>query len=236
MTDGYKEIALTPLRKIIAARMTEAKQSVPHYRLTMDIEIDALMALRQQLNADTAEAKASINDFIIKACATTLIKHPQLNCQFVENKIHQYQQADIAVVMAVEGGLSTPIIRNADQKTVQEIAQEVKALAKRAAAGQLKMREITGGTFSISNLGMHAVDQFDAIINPPQCAILAVGAGKPQPVIKDGTVQIATVMRASLSLDHRVIDGATGAKFLALLRDLLQNPAQSPIEEANIYE
>jgi len=226
MNVDFKAISLTPLRKIIAARMTEAKQTIPHYRVCMDIQMDALLALRQQLNAENPDNKVSVNDFIIKAIANTLVEHKELNCQFIDNEIHQYNQADISVVIAVEGGLSTPVIRSADQKTVQEITQEVKALAKRAAAGQLKMSEISGGTFSLSNLGMCGVDQFDAIINPPQCAILAVGAAKAQPVVKTEKIETAKVMRASISLDHRVIDGATGAQFLSSLREQLQNPEQ----------
>jgi len=226
MNQPYRTIPLTPLRNIIAARMTEAKQGIPHYRVSMDIEVDALLALRQQINADNTNSKLSVNDFIIKACANALMEHPALNCQFIGNEIHQYEHADISVVIAVEGGLSTPVVRCVDQKNLEEIAEEVKTLAKRASAGQLKMREITGGTFSISNLGMYGVDQFDAIINPPQCAILAVGAAKLQPVIKGDTVTKAQVMRVSLSLDHRVIDGATGAQFLSTFVGLLQNPAQ----------
>lgn len=224
MNNSFQSIKLTPLRNIIAARMTEAKQTIPHYRVAMDIEMDALLALRRQINANALGHKVSVNDLVIKACANALMEHPELNCQFIENAIHQYEHADISVVIAVEGGLSTPVIRCADQKSVQEIAEEVTALARRANTGQLKMGEITGGTFSISNLGMYGVDQFDAIINPPQCAILAVGAAKLQPVIKGDTVTTAQVMRVSLSLDHRVIDGATGAQFLSTLREQIQNP------------
>ena len=224
MSAPYHTIPLTPLRKIIAARMTEAKQTIPHYRVCMDIQMDALLALRQHLNADNLQNKVSVNDLIIKACATTLMEQPALNCQFIDNEIHQYQQADISVVMAVDGGLSTPIVKNANHKTTQEITKNIKDLAGRAQQGTLKMNEIVGGSFSISNLGMFGVDQFDAIINPPQCAILAVGAARPQPVVKNGSVQTANLMRASLSLDHRVIDGATGAQFLSALRELLQHP------------
>ncbi|HAB39025.1 MAG TPA: hypothetical protein DCE52_13715 [Rhodobacteraceae bacterium] len=228
MTDAYQVIPLTPLRKIIAARMTQAKQSSPHYRVGMDIDMDALLALRQQYNTDNLAAdngiKISVNDFIIKACATTLMAMPALNIQFIDGEIHQYPQADISVVIAVEGGLSTPVICDANNKTVQTIAKEIKALAARAQSGTLKMDEILGGTFSISNLGMYGVDQFDAIINPPQCAILAIGSARPQPIIKAGEITSATVMRATLSLDHRVIDGATGAQFLSILREQLQHP------------
>ena len=225
VTNSYRTISLSPLRKIIAARMTEAKQTIPHYRLSVDIEMDALLALRKHFNADQPNSKVSVNDVIIKACANALMEKPAINSQLVGDEIHQYQQADIAIVMAVEGGLSTPIVRHANEKNVQEIALEVKDLASRATVGQLKMDEIQGGSFSISNLGMYGVDQFDAIINPPQCAILAVGGAKPQAMVKNSEVVIATIMRATLSLDHRVIDGAIGAGFLNALREQLQNPA-----------
>jgi len=221
----YKTIPLTALRKIIAARMTEAKQTIPHYRVSIDIDMDPLLALRKQFNADNPDTKVSVNDFVIKACANALMDHPAINIQLIDDEIHQYHQADISVVVSVEGGLSTPVLRNANTKSVQEIAAEVKALATRAANGQLKMNEILGGSFSISNLGMYGVDQFDAIINPPQCAILAVGSARAQPVIKDAEIAIATVMRATLSLDHRAIDGATAAGFMSVLRDQLQMPS-----------
>ena len=225
VVNAYKAISLSPLRKIIAARMREAKQTIPHYRLSVDIDMDALLKLRKQFNAGHPNNKVSVNDVFIKACANALMENPAINSQLINDEIHQYQQADIAIVMAVEGGLSTPIVRRANKKTLQEISQAVKDLASRAATGQLKMDEIQGGSFSISNLGMYGVDQFDAIINPPQCAILAVGGAKPQAMVKNSEVVIATIMRATLSLDHRVIDGAIGAGFLNALREQLQNPA-----------
>ena len=220
----YKTIPLTPLRKIIAARMTEAKQNIPHYCVSMDIEMDPLLALRKRVNADNPNIKMSVNDFVIKACANTLMDHPEINSQLIDDEIHQYYQADISVVVSVEGGLSTPVLRNANTKTVQQIAAEVRTLATRAANGQLKMNEILGGSFSISNLGMYGIDQFDAIINPPQCAILAVASAKPKPMVKNGALGISTVMRVQLSLDHRAIDGAAGSEFLSALCDQLENP------------
>ena len=220
----YKVIPLSPLRKIIAARMTEAKQTIPHYRISVDIEMDTLLALRKQFNIDNPNSKVSVNDVVIKACANALMENPAINSQLIDDEIHQYQQADIAIVIAVDGGLSTPIVRHANDKSVQDIALEVRELAHRAATGQLKMDEIMGGSFSISNLGMYGIDQFDAIINPPQCAILAVGGAKQQAIIKNGELAIATMMRATLSLDHRAIDGATGAEFLSVLRKYLQTP------------
>lgn len=215
--------ALSPLRKIIAARMVDAKQNIPHYRITMDIQMDAVLARREQHNTDNPANKLSVNDFVIKACAMALAEFPALNCQFIEQKVHQYRSVDISVVVAVEGGLSTPVVRDAASKTVQQIAADIKALSLKAAQGQLKLSEIEGGTFSISNLGMYGVDQFDAIINTPQCAILAVGAAKPQAVVVDGAITSATVMKASLSLDHRVIDGAVGAQFLARVKKNLES-------------
>ena len=223
--DPYQIIPLSPLRKIIAERMSEAKQTIPHYRVMRDIEMDTLLALRREFNADNANAKVSVNDFFIKACASALFESPTLNVQLIDDEIHQYHQADISIVISIEGGLSTPIVRNANNKSLQDISLEVKDLASRAADGQLKVNEIVGGSFSISNLGMFGVDQFDAIINPPQCAILAIGAAKQQAVVKDQELTIATMMRATLSLDHRVIDGATGAEFLSVLRHQIQNPA-----------
>ena len=228
-TEPYKVIRLSPLRKIIASRMTEAKQTIPHYRISTDIEMDALFALRKKHNTQNPDHKLSVNDFIIKAVAMVLMECPQINSQFVDGEIHQYPQADISVVIAVEGGLSTPVVRNANNKSLSEIASEVKSLAERAQKGSLKMDEILGGSFSISNLGMYGVDQFDAIINPPQCAILAVGSAKPKPVVKVNNIVPAMVMRASLSLDHRVIDGALGAEFLAILRTTLESPKFSEL-------
>lgn len=225
MAEAYTAVALSPLRKAIAARMTEAVRTIPHFRLTMDIEMDALLAWRGRINAAQPASSVSINDCLIKACASALMEHPALNSQFVGDTIHRYHTADISVVVAVEGGLATPVIREANRKSVQEISAEVRALATRAAARQLRMEEITGGSFSISNLGAYGVDQFDAIINPPQCAILAVGRAKRQLVVRDGSEsQIATLLRATLSVDHRTIDGAVAAEFLATLRRTIEAP------------
>ena len=221
---AYTAVPLTPLRKIIAARMTEAKQSIPHYRVSADIDMDNLLALRQQMNTGNPEQKLSVNDFVIKACAMALMQWPAINSQFMGDETHQYTDADISVVVAVDGGLSTPVLRQANQKSLHSIAAEVKTLADRAAKGQLKMAEISGGSFSISNLGAYGVDQFDAIINPPQVAILAVSAAKQQAVVKGGVVRIKSIMRVGLSLDHRAVDGAIGAGFLEALRTLLESP------------
>ncbi len=224
MSEIYKAIPLSPLRKIIAERMTEAKQTIPHYRVAMDIEMDALLALRKKLNNTNPAAKVTVNDCIIKACANALMELPAINIQLIDETIHQYQQADISVITAVEGGLSTPVIRHADCKSLFDIACEVKSLASRAAGGQLNIKDIMGGSFSISNLGMFGVDQFDAIINPPQCAILAVSAAKPQVVNKLGEISTVMMMRVTLSVDHRAIDGAVAARFLTILREQIIKP------------
>lgn len=224
MTEQFTATQLTPLRKIIASRMVEAKQSIPHYRVSVDLQLDALLTLRREWNTENQEEKLSGNDFIIKACASALMEVPQINIQFVDGEIHQYRRADISVVVALEGGLSTPVIRSADTKSVQQLSHEIKTLVESAASNSLKMSEILGGTFSISNLGMYEVDQFDAIINPPQCAILAVATARAQPVVRDGEIGIATLMRLSLTLDHRAIDGAEGARFLAVLKQYIENP------------
>lgn len=214
------------MRKVIAARMVDAAQTIPHFRLTIDVEVDALLKIRKDLRAANSGAP-SVNDFLVKACAGALIEVPALNIQYVDGEIHQFASADISVVMALEGGLSAPIVRGADRKSVWEIAQEVRDLGARAAKNGLKVQEVLGGSFSISNLGMHGIDQFDAIINPPQCAILAVGQARPR-VTADSNqqVRVATVIKATLSVDHRAADGALGAAFLASLRRRLENPQQ----------
>lgn len=227
MTEAYTVAPLSPIRRIIAARMTEAKRTIPHFRLVADVEVDALLGVRKQLREQDPDARLSLNDLLIKACASALMDTPALNIQWVDGEIHQYRTADISVVTAIEGGLSTPIIRSAESKTIWEISREVKALTARAAKNALKMHEIVGGSFSMSNLGMYGVDQFDAIINPPQCAILAVGAAKPRVVVSaERETRIATILRMTLSADHRAIDGATGAAFLAALRHRLEDPTQ----------
>lgn len=222
---AYKVTPLSPIRKIIAARMTEAKRTIPHFRLTADMEVDALLALRKELQARNPEEKLSLNDVLIKACATALMDTPAVNIQWAEGQIHQYRTADISVVTAFEGSLATPVIRRADSKTVWEISREVKELTARAAKNALKLDEIFGGSFSVSNLGMYGVDQFDAIINSPQCAILAIGCAKQQVVVSaDRETNIATVMRVTLSVDHRALDGATAAAFLSALRRRVEQP------------
>lgn len=225
MSEPYTVKVLSPLRKIIAGHMTLAKQTIPHFRLLADFEMGPLLQLRDQANGARPDAKISVNDCLIKACAIALMQHPDLNAQLVGEEIHQYRDADISVVMGVEGGLSTPVLRGANRKSIGAIAAEMRALAARAAAGQLKMNEILGGSFALSNLGSYGVLQFDAIINAPQCAILAVGCAKPRVIAAaDGGMRVATMLRATLSLDHRVIDGATGAAFVTSLQRIVEQP------------
>lgn len=214
------------MRRAIAERMMEAKQTIPHYRIGMEIEVEALLAFREHINSTDNEVRISVNDLIVKATATALTEYPAVNIQWAGDEIHQYFSADIAVVTAVNGGLRTPIIRNAQDKSICEIAQEIRELTARASANKLKMSELVGGSFSISNLGMFGVDAFDAIINPPQCAILAVGTIKSKPVMRHAVFEPVPVMRATLSLDHRAIDGTSGAKFLSVLNRILNRPQE----------
>jgi pyruvate dehydrogenase E2 component (dihydrolipoamide acetyltransferase) len=227
----YEETRLSGMRKVIAKRLTHAKQTVPHFYLTMDAEIDRLLELRQRLNAKLAEegakdrvSKISVNDFIIRAVAVALKKVPDANVQFGGDVMYRFSRADISVAVATPGGLITPVIRGAEDKGLAEISAEVKDLAARAQEGKLAPEEYQGGTFSISNLGMYGVREFSAVINPPQGAILAVGAGEPRAIVRHGAVQTATVMSMTLSCDHRAIDGAVGALFLKALKGYLEEP------------
>jgi pyruvate dehydrogenase E2 component (dihydrolipoamide acetyltransferase) len=223
---------LSPMRKTIARRLTQAKQTVPHFYLTIDVEVGELMKLRETINADLAAnvkkdakpEKISLNDLVIKACAAALQRVPECNAQYTDEAILVHQRIDISVAVAIPDGLITPVVRNADQKSVVGIAREVRDLASRARAKKLKPEEFADGTFSISNLGMFGIDEFAAVINPPEGAILAVGQARDEPVVKDGHVVAGKKMAMTLSCDHRVVDGAIGAAFLAELRDLLSHP------------
>lgn len=221
----YEEIKLSNMRKTIAKRLTESKQTVPHFYLSVDVELDNLLTARKGLNAMSDEYKISVNDFVIKACAAALRKVPAANVQFMGDTMRQFKRADISVAVAIDGGLITPVIKGADQKGLRQISDETKDLAKRAHEGKLAPEEYAGGTFSISNMGMMGVKQFDAVINPPQAAILAVGAGEQRPVVKNGELSVATVMTVTLSCDHRAIDGAVGAEFLDAIKMFLQEPS-----------
>ncbi len=225
----HKLIPLTTMRRVIARRLTESKQQVPHFYLTIDCEIDRLLAGRAALNAKSAEKgpgafKLSVNDFIIKSVAVALRQVPNANASFSDEGMLIWDNVDISVAVAIPGGLITPIIRKADQKGLVQISNEMKDLAARAKEGKLKPEEFQGGTFSISNLGMFGIKQFEAVINPPQGCILAVGAGEQRPVVKNGALAIATVMTCSLSVDHRVVDGAVGAEFIAAFKKIIEDP------------
>jgi pyruvate dehydrogenase E2 component (dihydrolipoamide acetyltransferase) len=222
---AFEEVPLSNVRKVTAKRLTEAKRDIPHFYLTIECELEALLAMRAQLNArEGADYKLSVNDFVIKAVAMSLRKVPGCNASWGGDKIYLYKDIDIAVAVAIEGGLITPIIRRADQKGLSTISNEMKDLAGRAKAGKLKLEEFQGGGFSISNLGMFGIKEFSAVINPPQAAILAVGMGEKRPVVKGGEVKAVTMMSTTLSVDHRVIDGALGAQFLAEFKRLIEDP------------
>jgi pyruvate dehydrogenase E2 component (dihydrolipoamide acetyltransferase) len=222
----FREEKLSGMRKTIARRLTESKTTVPHFYLTVECELDSLLAQRKELNTKLADSgvKLSVNDFIIRASALALKKVPAANVQFAGDKMYWYERADISVAVAVEGGLVTPVVRGADSKGLSEISKDVKELAGKAKDGKLMPEDYAGGTFSISNLGMFGIKEFSAVINPPQGAILAVGAGEQRAVVKDGALTVATVMSCTLSCDHRAIDGAVGAEFLAAFKGYIEDP------------
>ncbi len=222
----YEIVKPSNMRKVIAERMTASKQQVPHFYLTMDCEIDTLLDARKDLNARAkdGEYKISVNDFIIKACAAALMQVPRANAAWSDEGIKLFKNADISVAVAIDEGLVTPIVRRAEFKGLKQISEEMADLAARARDGKLVPEEYQGGTFTISNLGMYGVKQFDAVINQPQGAILAVGAGEQRPVVKNGQLAVATVMSLTLSVDHRALDGAIGAEFLGALKGLIENP------------
>ncbi len=226
---------LTPMRRTIARRLTEAKATVPHFYLSIDVDVAELAALRGRINAemsskdgatdgDSNATKVSVNDLLIKACAIALVRVPECNASFSPDAILVHKRVDISVAVAIPDGLVTPVVRNADQKSVAAIAREVRELASRARSRKLKPEEMADGTFSISNLGMFGIDQFAAVINPPEGAILAVGQVRDVPVVADGAVVAGRRLALTLSCDHRVVDGAIGAAFLAELRRLIEHP------------
>ena len=214
------------VRKVIARRLTEAKQSIPHIYLTLDVELDALLKLRGELNTalESRGIKVSVNDLVIKALALGLRQVPKCNVSFAGDTLLVYDRADISVAVAAPSGLITPIIVGADCKAVSQIASEMKALAEKARAGKLQPHEYQGGTASLSNLGMFGIKQFDAVINPPQAMILAVGAGEKRAVVKGDALAIATVMTITGSFDHRAIDGADGAALMSAVKALIESP------------
>lgn len=223
----YEELTLDGMRKTIAARLTEAKQTIPHFYLRREVQLDALMKFRGELNAglETRGVKLSVNDFIIKACAMALQDVPNANAVWAGDRIFRLKPSDVAVAVAIDGGLFTPVLKDAEKKTLSTLSNEMKDLAARARSRKLAPHEYQGGSFAISNLGMFGIDNFDAVINPPHGAILAVGAGVKKPVVKgDGSIGVATVMSMTLSVDHRVIDGALGAELLKAIVGYLENP------------
>ena len=223
----FEEVKLDGMRKTIAARLTEAKQSVPHFYLRRDIELDALMKFRAQLNKtlEPRGVKLSVNDFVIKACAIALQQVPDANAVWAGDRTLKMTASDVAVAVAIEGGLFTPVLQDAEMKSLSALSAQMKDMAARARDRKLAPHEYMGGSFAISNLGMFGIDNFDAIINPPHSAILAVGAGAKKPVVgADGEIKVATVMSTTLSVDHRVIDGAMGANLLNAIKDNLENP------------
>ena len=219
----YTEVPHSGMRRTIARRLTESKSTIPHFYLSVDCRMDRLMSLRSEINT-AMPRKISVNDFIVRAVAVALREVPQANVGWTENAMRQYTQADIAIAVSTDFGLITPIVRAADRKSLSMISQEIADLAERARASQLRPDEYQGGSFSVSNLGMFGVSEFSAIINPPQAAILAVGMTQQVPVVEDGAVKIASVMRCTLSVDHRAIDGALAAQWLAAFKRLLENP------------
>ncbi|KAB1076656.1 pyruvate dehydrogenase complex dihydrolipoamide acetyltransferase [Methylobacterium soli] len=228
---AYEEVPLDGMRKTIAKRLTEAMQVAPHFYLTVDCEIDALMKLREQLNGSAGKDKdgkpnfkLSVNDFIIKAMGLALIRVPAANAVWAEDRVLRFKNAEVGVAVAIDGGLFTPVIRRADEKTLSTISNEMKDFAGRARAKKLKPEEYQGGVTSVSNLGMFGIKHFTAVINPPQSTILAVGAGEKRVVVKDNAPAVVQMMTATLSCDHRVLDGALGAELIAAFKSLIENP------------
>jgi pyruvate dehydrogenase E2 component (dihydrolipoamide acetyltransferase) len=220
----YHEETVTTMRATIARRLVTSLGPIPHIFLTTEVEMDKAAEVRRQLNELAPENKVSINDLIIKVAAVTLMQHPSVNSSYQEKTLRFYERADIGVAVALENGLITPVVRSANTKSIGQISREVKELAERARARKLTPDEYTGATFSISNLGMFGIDEFTAVINPPEAAILAVGEMTPRPVVREGQVVVRQLMRVTLSCDHRVVDGATGARFLQTLKKILENP------------
>jgi pyruvate dehydrogenase E2 component (dihydrolipoamide acetyltransferase) len=221
---AYRDEPASEIRKTIAKRLVTSLGPVPHFFLTTEIEMDRAAEMRRGINALDPDLKISINDVIIKVTAAALRQHPEVNASFQEKFVRYYEHADIGVAVAIEDGLITPVVRSADQKSLSQIAAEVRELAERARSRKLKPEEYTGASFSISNLGMFGIDEFTAVINPPEGAILAVGAMAAKPVVRDNEIVIRQMMRVTMSCDHRVIDGATGAKFLQTFKKILENP------------
>lgn len=222
---AYREEPTSKMRQIIASRLAESIGPIPTFYLTVEIEMDSVLELRKQVNASISDdQKISVNDIIVKAAAMALVKHPFANSSYQDKTIRFYNQADIGVAVAIDEGLITPVVRGANLKGFLEIAAEIKSLASKAKAKKLQPEEYTGATFSISNLGMFGIKEFTAIINPPEAGILAIGGAAPTPVVRDGQIVVRNIMNVTMSCDHRVIDGATGAKFLQTFKQMLEQP------------
>jgi pyruvate dehydrogenase E2 component (dihydrolipoamide acetyltransferase) len=222
---AFREENTSKIRQIIAQRLGESIGPVPTFYLTVEIEMDKALEFRKQINASLSEEeKVSVNDVIVKTAAMASLKHPFVNSSYRDDKIRFYEDADVGVAVAIDEGLITPVIRGANKKGIAQIAKEVKELAGRAREKKLQPEEYTGATFSISNLGMFGIKEFTAIINPPEAAILAIGAAKPTAVVAGGEIVLRNMMSVTMSCDHRVIDGATGAKFLQTFKQMLENP------------
>jgi pyruvate dehydrogenase E2 component (dihydrolipoamide acetyltransferase) len=223
----FESVPHTSMRKAIARRLTESARDIPHFNVSVDVQLDALLDTRKRLNArDDAEQKISVNDFVIKAIALALARVPACNVSYTDEATLFHKRADISIAVSIDGGLITPIVKDAGNKGLAVIAVEAKALAERARAGKLQPDEYEGGTFTVSNMGMMGVLSFNSIINPPQGAILSVGAGEPRPVVIDGALSLATVMTLTLAVDHRCIDGVTAAEFIGELKSILEEPLQ----------
>lgn len=224
-TGSYDEIPLDSMRRTIARRLTQAMQEIPHFYLTVDCQLDELLRIRKDLNAKSeGGVKLSVNDFVIRAAALALMKVPDVNVSFAGSALLRHHHADIGIAVALEHGLITPIIRAAETKGLAEISDEARELAERAREKKLKPNEFEGGSFSISNLGMFGIKHFTAVINPPQAAIIAVGRGEERPVVRNGKVEVATMMTVTMSCDHRAIDGALGARFLEAFKAFVEYP------------
>jgi pyruvate dehydrogenase E2 component (dihydrolipoamide acetyltransferase) len=226
-----EEVPLSSMRRVVARRLVESMQSTPHFYLTIRVDAEALVAFRAELNRQLAargeDLKVSVNDLVVKACAVLLRASPDLNVSFGGDKLVRHRRVHVGIAVALEGGLIVPVIRDADQKSLTQVAREARDLIGRARTGRLGAGEVGGGTFTVSNLGMFGVERFTAVINPPEAAILAVGTAKPEPVVTDGgEVEVHQVLRLTLSIDHRALDGATGAGFLQQLKTTLEHPLQ----------
>jgi pyruvate dehydrogenase E2 component (dihydrolipoamide acetyltransferase) len=223
-SSGHRDVALSGMRRAIAQRLTESKSTIPHFYVTAHVRVDRLLALRQEVNSSSPR-RISVNDFVIKAVAAALVEVPPANVRWNGDSIRYFESVDVAVAVAVDNGLLTPVVRGVERLRLTELSTQIAQLADSARSGRIQQHELEGGSFAVSNLGMHGVDEFSAIINPPQAGILAVAAAKPQPVVgEDGQLSVGNVMTMTLSADHRVIDGAIAAEWIAVLVDRLQNP------------